>query len=245
MRKYLTTFGVSCVGISAAVLVLLASAAVSRAGIVIVSNSSNYKNNGSTAHNSNAFKAESFDTGNIGGPISFSQIQITLGLNFTGVNSANVYLYTANAGSGLPATSGILIGTVSGTGYGLDTVTFNSTGLAQSLAANSAYAIVIDTSGTGGISATGGAVGWEYAGYSSTPTPTTSGIGTFFDPGAWDYVSKTGWANTASGVTNQLRILDIEEVPEVPMTGVAMGLGALAIAASHTLRRKLCVAGNV
>ena len=245
MRKYLTTFGVSCVGISAAVLVLLASAAVSRAGIVIVSNSSNYKNNGSTAHNSNAFKAESFDTGNIGGPISFSQIQITLGLNFTGVNSANVYLYTANAGSGLPATSGILIGTVSGTGYGLDTVTFNSTGLAQSLAANSAYAIVIDTSGTGGISATGGAVGWEYAGYSSTPTPTTSGIGTFFDRVLGIMSLKPAGQIPPSGVTNQLRILDIEEVPEVPMTGVAMGLGALAIAASHTLRRKLCVAGNV
>jgi hypothetical protein len=34
------------------------------------------------------------------------------------------------------------------------------------------------------------------------------------------------------------RFLEVDVVPEVPMTGMVMGIGALAIAAGHTLRRK-------
>ena len=39
--------------------------------------------------------------------------------------------------------------------------------------------------------------------------------------------------------------MELDVVPEVPMTGMVMGIGALAIAAGHTLRRKLCPAKSV
>ena len=241
MKKHITTFfGVQRLGMAGALLVFFAFTVALRAdypSFAIVNDTANYKVGGSKAGNTNSFKAESFDTGNfIGSPISFDTIHITLGLDFISVNSANVYLYSANATTGQPAASGTWIGTVSGTGYGLDTVTFNSTGLGLTLSANTDYAIVLDTSGTGGASAMGGAVAWEYATYDSIPAPTTSGTGTFFDPGAWDYgAKKSSWSNTANGVTDQLRIMEVY-VPE-PGTQTVLIFGSVVLLVSASLRR--------
>jgi hypothetical protein len=57
------------------------------------------------------------------------------------------------------------------------------------------------------------------------------------------YYSTTG--SGGWGLSAQQRFLEVDVVPEVPMTGMVMGIGALAIAAGHTLRRKLCAAKSV
>jgi hypothetical protein len=213
-------FWVPRLGVGAALLALFALTSVSRADIDIVNSLGDTKVNDAPA-SGNPFKVEDFST-TVSGQIS----GVILSLNFNAAAVAahsplDVYIYNAT-GSG-PTGSGSLLGTITPTTTGDHQYTVS--GLqAYSLTAGQDYAIGIDeTLGSG-------TVGWEYAALNS---PNTGTGGSFL--GAYNSVAGTSpWV---SSNPLQQRFMKVTAVPE-PMAGTLMGLGALAVAASHTLRRR-------
>jgi hypothetical protein len=229
MRKYLTTFtGVSCVGISAAVLVLLASAAVSRAGIVVVNNT------GVTPVT-------------VPGPNGGYYAQEFVANNSGEVDNLSLVLYSGTTAMGSKLSVWIASDTGSGPG---SSANWTSLGLTPSLSVSkgyktytldvSAYDFTIKTGNSYDIIIDVNISGPPITGWESTGSTTTTGFGNTY----WGGTSGSSWNTTSGNLKGQFE-MGVEVVPEVPMTGMTMGLGALAIAVSHTLRRKLCVAGNV
>ena len=73
------------------------------------------------------------------------------------------------------------------------------------------------------------------------PGSHSTGHGSFLS----SYVSGSDLPLSWIGPQSRQQLMEVDVVPEVPMTGMVMGIGALAIAAGHTLRRKLCPAKSV
>jgi hypothetical protein len=155
---------------------------------------------------------------------------LTLGLYSTSGGTATIDLYNASSG-------GAPFGSVVST---LGSVTVGSSGF-QNIAVNSlnnyfladggVYAIVLETPASGSVS-------WN--------TTTTTGSGGSGSQGGFYYNNGAWTALPVSGYYGQMD-LETTPVPEVPMTGVVMGFGALAIAVGSTLRRKFypTVSGNI
>lgn len=220
-KNFRAFFGVPRLGVGAALLALFAFAAVSRADIDIVNSLGDTRAGDAPASN-NPFKVEDFST-TVSGQIS----DVILSLNFnaaavTAHSPLDVYIYNAT-GSG-PTGSGSLLGTITPTTTGDHQYTVS--GLqAYSLTAGQDYAIGIDeTLGSG-------TVGWEYAALNS---PNTGTGGSFL--GAYNSVA--GASPWVSSNPLQQRFMKVTVVPE-PMTGAIMGISALVIAGSHTLRRRI------
>lgn len=215
----------------AAVLALFAFTAASRASVVVNDLTDTVKGNANDTGNTD--KAQVFTT-EVSGVID----NITLMLN---VNNAagegktlNVYIDTVSGGAPVKGQQGILIGSVTTESktFGVEQVPVNLSDN-YSLTAGQSYAIVVNLS-SGGTYSSGADynVGWEYAPSGASST----GNGTFGN--AYNGSASTSWA--WANQTGQQRMMELDVVPEVPMTGMVMGFGALAIAAGDTLRRKLC-----
>ena len=219
MGKNLRTFfELARLGMGAALLALFAFTSVSRATVIVDS-----LGDTRVGDANGLYKAEDFST-TVGGQIS----SVILSLNFntaavTAGSTLDVYLYSAT-GSG-PTGSGFNLGTITATTAGDTQYTLSGSGLnAYSLIAGSDYAIVID------LALASGSVGWEYASAGSGNTGTG---GSFLHA----YNSNTGTSGWVQPSPDQQRFMEVDAVPE-PMTGAIMGIGALAIAAGHTLRRR-------
>jgi hypothetical protein len=232
MRKHLTTFfWISRLGTGAAFLALFAFTAASRAGIVIVSNLITPIDSTS----GHPYMSQEFGT-TVSGQIN----NITLDMHFTSAGSIVVSIYdmgTSSTGAP-PSGTGYTLGTITVSGpsapNGTDYYLNGSDGLASySLAAGHYYDLVVHVPAS---------AGWEYLTYASGNNSGTGG--SFVSPnGAYNSPNGVSWSN--SGISTQEREMELDVVPEVPMTGMVMGIGALAIAAGHTLRRKLCAAQSV
>jgi hypothetical protein len=160
---------------------------------------------------------QEFTTASSGGTLTISSVTLALYNYASGPASASIELYSTS--SGLPSGAATLLGNFS-VSAGHQTVTLTPS--AVQLYANTTYAIVLDN-----IPSTG-------FGLDATTTSGSGGSASFGDI----YYNNGTWTKDAvdSGIYNWR--MDLQAVPEVPMTGMVMGLGALVIALGHTLRRK-------
>lgn len=219
-------FWVPRLGVGVVLLALFAFTSASRAGVIVDNITGNTFVNGTTAKN---YKSQGFDATQ-SGPISSVSLELSFSVGTSG--SMSVYLVTANS-SGQPTeayTAGINLGTIY-TSEGVDGTpsTYAVENLASSveLTAGDYYAIVI---------------------YGKDPSLSGGNPSWMFLPPARDDANFLGAYSSGDGISFSIfnsaeeRGLEINEVPEVPMTGMMMGIGALCLAAGHTLRRKLCAA---
>lgn len=217
MNKNLGTFfGLSRCGVGAVVVALCAFTPVSRAD-VIVDNLPDAGGAGTfptlTAYGQGlGYLAEVFTMSSANGDLG----SVTLNLNFYGADSATVYIYNTSV-SGAPTTPLDTIGTVTSSGaIANDHVTISG----LNIALNGTYAIVLGPdNGSGDMTWNGAAAGYVGSG---------SQGGAFFYGGA-------SWNQYGGGMNFQMN-LQTTPVPEVPVTGVVMGFGALAIALGRKLR---------
>jgi hypothetical protein len=212
MKENFGMFGLPRWGVGAIVLTLCAFTPVSRADVVI-----NNLGDSIAAHelNSGDPLAQVFTiTASSAGDLS----TLTLQLYSTAGGTANVYLY--NTSSDVPTGSAIAtLGSVTAGTSGSQQVAVDAGGGSvnpYNLTAGT-YAIVLGT----------GSLAWD-----STIT-TASGSGSL--PSDMLYYNGTSWLSQDTAFGQML----LSTVPEVPMTGMVMGFGGLAIALGHTLRRKL------
>jgi len=219
-RNWRAFFGVPRLGVGAALLAFFAVTTVSRADIAIV-NDLGDTITGEAGTTARPYKAQDFST-TVSGQIS----SVILDLNFnaaavTAGSTLDVYIYNAT-GSG-PTGSGSLLGTITATTSGAHQYSVNGLQV-YSLTAGQDYAIAVDIALAGSPT-----VAWEYAASGAANAPGAKG--SFLN--AYNMTNSTeGWVLQ----TGQQREMAIA-VPE-PMTGAILGLSALAIAASHTLRRR-------
>lgn len=145
---------------------------------------------------------------------------LTLGLNVGTAGSATIDLYSATSG-GAPIGFLATLGTVTAGATGPQNLTVGSLNN-YSLTAGATYAVVLETP-------TSGQMDWV-----ATSTSGSGGTGTL---GGIYYYNGSSWVtqDSAFGLMN----LQTTPVPEVPMTGVVVGFGSLAMAGWHGLRRKL------
>jgi hypothetical protein len=208
-------FGLLCWKVGTVLLVLGAFTTVSRADVIV--DNTGY----GTSLGSGFAVAEVFSTGSGSGAIS----GLSLELDASSSGSAEVYLFDsslttqlADLGSVNAPVSTTLVGVTPGSGWGYD------------LSSGSTYAIVLGTSAS---ATTASSVVWNYS--TGTPGQNSNGsaTGSFIGPqiffGEW----------TGNGIHDNQMSLQTTPVPEVPITGIVMSFGALAIALGHTLRRKL------
>jgi hypothetical protein len=237
MKKNLN-LGSGWPGMGAAILSLMASASVACAQVDVLSDLG-APNSGLTSVSTSEFKSQGF---NLGGTVgnTFDISQIILGLTFSGeVTSANVYLETAGV-SGLPGSTAAptdLIGTVNNTLIGTSSggaAEYSVTLAGGSVTLNAAtdYALIIDTFGIGGSSAS---VNWQYT-YTSDSTYFTTVDGSGFS-GAWNRANKSPFAWNQTGTGTQARYMDLQVVPE-PSTQALMVLGAAGLLISVRRQRK-------
>jgi hypothetical protein len=213
-----TFFGLSCWCMGAVVLALCAFTPASRADVIVNNTGTPF-----ASFNGNVQYAQAFTMpGTIGDPSSLIS-SLALELNVSVIGSENVYLYSVN-GSHVPTGTGTLLGTVNpgSTGDGLVTPVISLPGNI-SLAAGTSYAIALNTSGT---------IAWDVSSSS-----TSGGTGTLL--GNYNSLNNgSTWSTGPGGFYLQMD-LNATPVPEVPMTGMVMGFGVLAVAVGGTLRRKL------
>ena len=207
-------------GVGAVLLALCAFTPVSRADVIV-------DNTGAVSQFvSGSSFAQVFTMSGTSGNLS----SLTLNLDVVGSGgSAQIDLYNVSAGA--PTTLATALGTVSGTGGGnlvLANVTLGSNPL---LTAGSSYAIVLDYPAS-----PNGSLAWNYeSGHASGGDGSLGSIYLSANSGAT-------WGVYGIRADSMQMNLQTTPVPEVPMTGVVMGFGALAIALGHTLRRKLSTA---
>jgi hypothetical protein len=246
------------VGVGAALLAFLVFAPVSHASVVIVDNlnPTPTQTTGASITSVNPIKAESF-TASSGGEIS--SLSLVLNFNATAVaainsgSSFNIYLFnaadaTSKPGQPVGSPSPIVLATVtstetglgvSGTGTlvsGVQTFTFslaNDDLSSATLTQGSEYAVAIDVTSLG-VTGANGNVSWQYI---SNPSY-TGNPGNFLG----DYAGASPTATVWGYQSTQQRQMEVDVVPEVPMTGMVIGIGALCLAGGYTLRRKLCPA---
>lgn len=211
-------------GVGAAFLGLLAFAPVSRASVIL--DNLGVLNGGHVTPNTTSYKTEGFSVSSgFAGRIS----SVTLALQFdstsvTAGSILSILLYSAN-GSGQPGSSALItLGTITAANAGADHLyTLSGASLANYSVTVGNYAIVINEY------LSSGKVAWE------TANAGNSGTGGSFTGEYFSANGSTHW--TSSGIGK--RGLEVDVVPEVPMTGMLMGIGALCLAGGHTLRRKL------
>jgi len=213
MKKNLGTFfGLSRCGVGAVLLGLCAFTPVSRADVII-----NNMPPGETtlAPISGATVGQVFTMSSPNGSGTLSSL--TLELYSTSGGIVNVDLY--NAPSGAPTGSAILLGTVTAGTSGNQAIGVSSLNH-YSLAVGTQYAIVLEQSGS---------VSWDFT--SSTASLGYGTLGTIYT----SVNSGVTWGAYGGSGGMQMN-LQTTPVPEVPMTGVVMGFGALAIALGRKLR---------
>jgi hypothetical protein len=218
-------FGLPCRRAGAVLLVLRAFTTSSHADVAIVNNTGTPDNNLPIISQQ---QAQTF-TPSSSATIGSLSLQLNIISLSGGTASAVVELYTftgsgnGDGNNGLSFTDLGQLGTVNATSTGdqqvLGIVPLN--GSILSLNANQQYAI-------GLMIPSSGSIGWDFT------STTGSGSATVGDTYNYNSSSST-WFDNGPGAYFQL---DLEPVPEIPMTGIVMGFGVLAIAAGHTLRRK-------
>jgi hypothetical protein len=212
MKKNLGMFfGLPSCGAGAVLMALCAFAPVSRASVIVDNTADTVAGNAYTTSFSQALV---FTMPNYSGTISSLMLELAAGTSGT----ENVEIYSVSFG--VPTGSGTLIGTVSSGLTGLISVSLTSSPI---LSASTSYAIALMQSANG--------AAWEYTTTSANPggDPNASVGSLYYYSGAW---------NVESGQYTEMK-LQTTPVPEVPVTGVVMGFGALAIALGRTLRGKL------
>lgn len=215
MKNNLGSFlGLSRLGAGAAFLALCAFAPSSRADVIIVDNTGVM---GSGFVSDSSSLAQEFTMSGSGADLS--SVTVVLG----GSGSANVSVYDTSGSGGSPGNLLLSLGSANGSALGTST-TFNLSPGDLSLAASASYAIVLSSSAT---------VTWAYT------TSVGSGTGTWGDI----YSGPPIWSDR-SGIDlgGHFLQMEVQAVPEVPITGLVMGFGALAIGLGYTLQRKLCPA---
>jgi len=207
MKKNLGMFfGLPCCGAVAVLMGLCAFTPVSRADVAV--NNEGYSSGGGL--NGANELAQEFTMSGTGGSLS----SLTLDLLITGGSgTAAVSVFNVN-GSGVPTTLLAIVGTINVASSGDNAVSLISYPL---LTGSASYAIVLQPSAA--------ATAWEYTATAGSGGSGSLG-GAYFYSGAWYQFGG-----------NYLQMsLSTTPVPEVPMTGLVMGFGALAIALGRKLR---------
>lgn len=145
------------------------------------------------------------------GSVDISSLTLTL----AGSGSSEVYVY--NTSGGTPTTQLYDLGSVSSS---TPTITIG-TPANDPLSASTTYAIVLGVSSS--------SLAWSFTSTTASGGTGTLGHAFWFATGTWSDVGSNPYQMN----------FQTTAVPEVPVTGVVMGLGALAIAAGRTLRRSL------
>jgi|SRR5208282_5870325 len=207
-------------GVGAVFLALCAFTPASRADVTVINNSGDTSDGGSVVAadgGGGTAWAQTFLSGSSG---QISSLTLTLAASS---GSMEVDLYAvADSGSG-PSGTAVDIGSVAaGTGI----VTLNNVNVsANPLTSGDYYAIALQPAGSGSDS-----ISWN-----ATATSASGGSGTLYE-----IYKNTGSGWVYSSSTPYLQMdLSVTPVPEVPLTGVVMGFGALAIAVGSSLRRKM------
>jgi len=105
-----------------------------------------------------------------------------------------------------------------------------------SLTAGDYYSLVADVS-------SGSKDQWAYLTWASGNNTGTPGAGTIVDEGAYNSSNGTTWDDT--GITTEEREMEVDVVPEVPVTGALMRFGTLAMAGAAELHRKFAASAKV
>lgn len=210
-----------------AALVLLASATVSQATVVVVQDFEI-----PTSGTSHDYEATEFGV-SVGGEIS----GITLNLNNTGASAVNASIFIYDLGAisdaaSKPTGSATSLGTISMTpGIHQDSILSSTLSTDNyNLIASHDYSLVVQfTDAT--------SQKWEYVTWASGNNTGDLNAGTIVDGGAYNGDNGTSWAD-GGNTTSQERELEIDVVPESNITAAFMCFGGLAIASGHMLRRK-------
>jgi hypothetical protein len=196
----------------AAFLAVLGFAAVSHAGIIVGNLGATAA--GSYSPGSSGYVEEEFT------PSQNTTLgSVTLNLNFSAAGSGTVDLYNITSGLTPVGTIGTVSSSSSATAQN-----YTIGGLNFALVSGDKYGVALTSSSS--------AVSWNYtAGNSTSP----GSIGTF------DAIFTGGYGGSPGYDSSNSLEMELNSVPEVPMTGLAMGVGALAICGLDILRRKKAV----
>jgi hypothetical protein len=212
-NNLVTSILASRCGVGAVLLALCAFTPASHADVII--------NNTGDALAGYAFQsfdplAQVFTMSSASGTIT----SLTVDLRVYSAGSASIDLYSTTLG--VPNTLISTLGTVSPASTGGVVPVTLSLSSNPLLTLGTSYAIVLETP-------TSGQIGLDTTATSSSggDVPTTLGS-LYYNNGTWTSIGNYWQMN-----------LQTTPVPEVPITGVVMGFGVLAIALGHTLRRKL------
>jgi hypothetical protein len=198
-------------GVGAVLLALCAFTPVSRADVIVDNTGAATATTvfGGTGDQIAQVFTMSGTSGNI------SSLTLLLDSTTAGTHTLNVDLY--NVSSGVPTGLATFLGTVTANTTGdRRFISVSSLASGVTLTPGTQYAVALEQNGV---------LQWDYT--------STSGVGPIY------YTIGAGpW--TAYGSSGNMQMnLQTTPVPEVPVTGVVMGFGALAIAVGGTLRRKL------
>ena len=209
MKKNLGTFfGLPRCGVGAVVMALCALGPVSRADVII----NNLGDTPAGGMNGALTLAQVFTMSGISGNIGSLTLDLSVNPSYSGSAEVDLYSVSGSAPGSLVANFGTVnVGSsgniaVSLIGYPL-------------LSSGSSYAIVLQPSTA--------ATAWEYT--------TTAGSGGSGSLGGLYYEVGGNWYQYTSGNYLQMS-LSTTPVPEVPMTGLVMGFGTLAIALGRKFR---------
>jgi hypothetical protein len=213
MKKNLGIFNLaSRCSVGAVLLAFCAFAPVSRADVIVDNTSATTLTTifGSTGQQVAQVFTMSGTSGNI------SSLALLLDSTTAGTYTLNVDLYATS--SGAPTGLATFLGTVTASTTGdRQLISVSSLTSGVTLTPGTQYAVALEQNGV---------LQWDYT--------ATSGVGPIY------YSLNAGSSWTAYGASGNMQMnLQTTPVPEVPVTGVVMGFGALAIALGHTLRRKL------
>lgn len=214
MKKNLGTFfGLPGLGAGVVAMALCAFIPASRADVAIINNLGDTHDGGYISLNDGGTAwAQTFQAGSSG---NIDGLTLSLG---TSSGSMAVLLYAVNDSGSGPNGTGINLGTVAAaTGI----VTLNN--LTTPLTLGNYYAIALQPAVSGSDS-----IAWN-----STENPVSGGSGTTLYEIYKN--SGSGWVYNSSTPYLQMN-LEVAPVPEVPMTGMVMGFGALAIVLGRKLR---------
>jgi hypothetical protein len=156
-------------------------------------------------------------------PTGISGDLTSLTFTLVGTGQAEVWLYGTSSGTPDSGVLAVDLGHVDLAGNTLSGLSGNT------LSASTSYAIVL--------SLNSGSLNWQYTDSQGTVAPTASWGDSYTGSGI-SWTDTTGFAPP----TGSFYEMTVQAVPEVPITGLVMGFGALAIGLGYTLRRKLCPA---
>jgi len=209
-------FGLPCWKAGAVLVVLCAFTTGSRADVIQVDNTANTPQSFDDA--TFDWYAQVFTTTTSAGNFS----SLTLELNATVGSTAFIDLYSSD----LTTVDQLHLGIVTASSTGDQQITPVTILNNYSLAPNTSYAIVLE-------STTSGSIAWDFNSLDNNNV--FEGNGSL----GGNYNSYQGGPEWDPNYHGSYELGITTPVPEVPTTGAVMGFGALAIALGHTLRRKL------